>query len=266
MRYKPSVFAALVCAALVIPIGGRNGAWAEPPEELDGLPLLLYEDFEKGADRWEMTDPQAWNVIEEDGNHVLALQGSSRYAPPVRSPLSIAWLREFKLTDFTLEVKLKQTGKEYGHRDLCLFFGGTDPSHFYYAHLATKADDHANSIFLVNGAPRVSIAKERTKGTDWATGYHTIRIKRRSACGSIEVYFDDMKKPVMVAEDKTFLCGSIGLGSFDDVGQFDDVCLWGKKLQACSAGKPAACTEPKEAECDAKGADSSEQASGSGSK
>ena len=81
----------------------------------------------------------------------------------------------------------------------------------------------------MNEAPRVSIAKERTKGTDWGKGYHQVRIKRDATAGSIEVYFDDMSKPVMVAEDKTFTTGGIGLGSFDDTADFDDVALYVKK-------------------------------------
>ena len=32
----------------------------------------------------------------------------------------------------------------------------------------------------------------------------------------------------MEAEDKTFLKGEIGFGSFDDVGLFDDIKVWGK--------------------------------------
>ena len=33
----------------------------------------------------------------------------------------------------------------------------------------------------------------------------------------------------MKAEDKTFLKGGVGFGSFDDTGNFDDVKIWEKK-------------------------------------
>lgn len=201
------------------------------PKEMKGLPLVFEEDFEHGGDRWVATDPKAWKVKEEDGNHVFALWRSSEYQPPVRSPHSIARIKELEVTDFILEAKMKQTGREYGHRDLCVFFGYNDPSHFYYVHIATKADAHANSVFLVNGEPRVSIAKERTDGTDWGTDYHLVRVERRTESGTIRVFFDDMDKPIMTAEDKTFLSGGVGFGSFDDVGQIDDVRVWGKKKE-----------------------------------
>lgn len=193
----------------------------------DSKEPVFQEDFEQGAQRWEMTDANAWTVTkDEKGNHLLSLIGSSKYEPAVRSPKSIALIKEIEFEDFTLTVRAKQTGKEYGHRDLCFFFGYQDPTHFYYVHIATKADDHAHSIFLVNNEPRVSIAKERTKGVDWTQDFHQITIVRDTKSGKIEVYYDEMEKPIMVTEDKTFVKGKIGLGSFDDTGCFDDLKIW----------------------------------------
>ncbi|HOK10501.1 MAG TPA: hypothetical protein PLJ10_12690, partial [Candidatus Hydrogenedens sp.] len=52
------------------------------------------------------------------------------------------------------------------------------------------------------------------------------KIVRDTKTGKIEVYYDDMDKPIMVAEDKTFLKGRIGLGTFDDTGCFDNLQIW----------------------------------------
>jgi dipeptidyl aminopeptidase/acylaminoacyl peptidase len=222
LSLSPAVFAAEKC-----------------PETMDGMPLIFSDDFEDGADRWEMTDDKAWTVEEDEGDNALYLKRKSRYEPPVRSPYSIAWIKDLECGSFVLDLKLKQTGREYGHRDLCLFFNGVDPARFYYVHMATKADAHANSIFLVNNEPRVSIAKARTDGTKWTPGYHHVRVKRCAETGKIEVFFDNMDKPIMMAEDKTFTKGRIGVGSFDDVGMFDDVCIWGKKAGGEKAGEAA---------------------------
>jgi hypothetical protein len=203
---------------------------AETPTEMDGLPLVFSDDFTDGLDKWEMTDAKAWEANEMDGDRRLVLKGASDYDPPVRSPHNIAWIKDLNVGDFILDVDCKQTGKEYGHRDLCFFFNKQDPAHFYYVHLATTADAHANSIFLVNDKPRVSIAKKRTDGTDWGKGPHKIRIKRDATKGTIEVYFDHMKNPVMTTSDTHFTTGTIGLGSFDDTGWFDNVRVYGKIL------------------------------------
>lgn len=212
-------------AAVVLATGGAARA-EETPQTRNGLPLIFEEDFESGDARWRKTDPEAWSVVEEDGNHVLALQRSSDYAPKVRSPLNIALASELIVGSFVFEATVKQTGRDYDHRDLCLFFGHNGPSKFYYVHLASKADDHAHSIFLVNDAARISVAKERTEGVVWDDETHRVRITRDAESGRIEVFFDDMERPIMQTVDKTFLKGTIGLGSFDDTGTFDNIRLW----------------------------------------
>ncbi len=171
----------------------------------------------------------AWKIVDEQGNNVYSQYKQSEYEPPVRSPVNIARVSDLNVGDFVLHARMKQTGKEYGHRDMCLFFGYQDSSHFYYVHLATMADEHANSIFLVNGQPRVSIARQRIDGTDWSTGYHDVRIVRDTKTGDIEVFYDDLDNSIMRAVDKTFLSGGIGFGSFDDTGNIDDVILWANK-------------------------------------
>jgi hypothetical protein len=128
---------------------------------------------------------------------------------------------------FVLEVKVKQTGRDYGHRDMCFFFNKNGEVQYYYVHIATEADPHAHSIFKVNEEPRVSVVQERTEGWQWDDKYHTVRIVRDAESGSIDVYIDDMETPIMHTIDKTFTSGSLGIGSFDDTGHFDEVTIWG---------------------------------------
>lgn len=217
----------LACALTLAPAMAEEAETASDSAP-EGMRLLLNEDFSGGAERWEFTDAAAWGVVDHEGKPVLALRRDSRYEPPVRSPKNIAWLKEPVVGDFVLEVRLRYTGRAYNHADLCLFFGKQDPARFYYVHLATEADPHANSIFLVNNEPRVSIAKERTDGTVWTDGWHTVRIARTVESGRIEVYFDDLDTPAMIAEDTTHGAGRIGLGSFDDTGMFASVRIWGR--------------------------------------
>lgn len=218
-------------AAAVDDFGARPGAAGE-------MPRLFRADFESGGlEGWEFTDKDAWKITDAGGDHVLDQHKASRYEPKVRSPLNIALMPGSDAGDFVLDLKVHSTGRDYGHRDVCLFFGHQDPSHFYYVHLGKQADPHAHSIFLVNGQPRVSIAEERTSGTPWTDGWHRVRIVRKvSEGGLIEVYFDDMAKPIMVAHDKTFSHGRIGVGSFDDTGQFDEIQVWGRAHDGSKGG------------------------------
>jgi hypothetical protein len=212
----------LVPGTLLLPVS------LSAPEE---LPLLFQDDFENGASHWQPTDPQAWKVIQTDRGKVYSQFKQSKYEPPYRSPFNLALLKDVSVSDFVLEAKLQSTVKDYPHRDMCLAFGYQNPAHFYYVHLGKKTDDHANQIFIVNGAPRKKISTKTSPGTNWDDGWHHVKIVRNVADGSIMVYFDDMKTPVMTATDKTFLWGRVGIGSFDDTGNWDDVKLHGRKAE-----------------------------------
>ena len=180
-----------------------------------------------------MTDANAWKLVKDAKVSALVLATQSQYKPAVRSPVNIALIADDVFSDFILEVDLIQTGKEYGHRDMCLFFGFQSPTNFYYAHIATAADQNAHNVFIVNGAPRTNIARETTQGVKWGLGvWHKVKLERKVADGSIKIYFDDMLKPIMVAEDKTFPSGYVGFGSFDDTGMVDNIKIWGASLSS----------------------------------
>jgi len=191
------------------------------------MPLLFQSRFDTAATKWEPTDPKAWRVVHQHGDSFYSLFRASKYRPPVRSPRSISLIRDIVVSDFVLELRARSTKKYYPHRDLCLFFGYQDPSHFYYVHVAERADPHANSIFLVDGKSRVSIAKKRTEGTKWGTQWHRILLVRNVKNGRVAVYFDDLDKPIMTAVTTRFTWGQVGVGSFDDTGDFDDIALRG---------------------------------------
>jgi hypothetical protein len=210
---------------------GDDDDFRPPPSAATDLSLAYHDDFERdGLKNWDFTDRSAWRIARAGDPHkgVLDQFRESQYQTPVRSPLNIALVRGIDPADFVLDVNVRSTGRDYGHRDLCLFFGHQDASHFYYVHLGKKADAAANSIFLVDGKARVSIAEKRTKGTLWTDGWHHVRVVRRNKDGLIEVYFDVLTKPAMIAHDGTFTHGRLGLGSFDDTGMFDDLRIRGK--------------------------------------
>lgn len=205
----------------------------------EGYKLLYRQDFSSAnaINEFEMSDKSAWKSTSGEQGW-LELFGESQYEARVRSPFNIALLKDHNFGDFILEADLAQSGREYGHRDLCLFFGAKDATNFYYVHIASVADQNANNIFLVNDAPRINIATKTTKGTDWGetNSWHKVRIERNISDGIIKVFFDDMKNPIMEATDTHFDYGRIGFGSFDDTGRFDEIRIWGPKIYPPSDG------------------------------
>lgn len=196
------------------------------------LPLVYSDDFESAdTSRWAPADPEAWRLAEQDGNHVFNQFKQSDVKTPVRSPFNRCTLKDVIVSDFQFDVDVQSTARDYPHRSLCLFFNYQDPAHFYYVHLGQRTDDHANQIFIVNDEPRTKISTKTTPGTPWDDKWHHVRIKRNVESGLIEVFFDNMDEPVMTATDKTFTWGEVGIGSFDDTGNFDNVRLLGKRAE-----------------------------------
>ena len=142
----------------------------------------------------------------------------------MRSPHNIALIKKLKLKDFVIVYKVQSTLDTGGHRDCCTFFCHQDATHFYYVHLGAKPDPASGQIMIVNDEPRRPLT-ENKKNVPWDDDWHTVKIVRNDTEGSIKVYFDDMTNPVMTAKDKTFQWGQVGMGSFDDTADWDDVVL-----------------------------------------
>jgi hypothetical protein len=172
------------------------------------------------------TDRSKWRMHEGAHAPALELLGKSAYKPPHRSPLSIALIEGVEVQDFDLDVDLLQTGRNYGHRDLCLFFGVQSKSRFYYTHLATSPDQNAHNVFVVNDAPRTNLIPPLEQCIDWGRDvWHHVRVERRVAEGTVKVYWDHAAEPTLVAEDRAFDWGRIGFGSFDDSGLVRNIVL-----------------------------------------
>jgi hypothetical protein len=202
-------------------------------DEKTGFPLLYEEDFERQETigGFVFSDPAPWFLTSgNDGGFALEYAGRGDYQPRVRSPRVIGLIDQLVLGEFVLEADVLQTSREYGHREMCIFFGFQDSTRFYYAQLATMANQMAHNVNIVNDMPAKGIATERTDGVIWGDDqWHHIRLERYLDDGSIRVYFDDMGTPVLVANDKTFQFGYVGFGSFGNPGKVDNIRIWAGK-------------------------------------
>lgn len=238
---RPAALSALLLGLQALD-GGAQSSGAQlsgtPPSGL-GLPeghrLVYRQAFDRAPALGELlfSDSAAWRFAPgragEPGS--LELVGGSGYSPLYRSPLNIALVRDLWLGDFVMEVEALQTGREYGHRDLCFFFGFENAARFYYVHLATTPDERAHNIFLVDGAARRPTAEVPRSGVDWGTGeWRQMRIERSLGEGSIRVFFDG--REVLEATDRTVGWGRVGVGSFDDSGRFRNLQVWAPEVRA----------------------------------
>lgn len=162
-----------------------------------------------GSGTWEVKD------------RMLVLTKAGTPGGPIRRPSALAILQSEPLVRADVQVEMRSTApEEVKNRDLEIIFGYESPSRFYYVHLAGITDPNHNGIFLVDNKDRRRIddgtAPPQLKDREW----HRARLERDGATGRIEVFFDDSKQPVLKATDVTIPSGRVGLGSFDDTGEF----------------------------------------------
>ncbi len=228
----PLVLSLSACSSGPALLPDEGGASAEGSATIDAnapasWPLVFDSSFEDASSigAFVFSDDAGWRWSEEHG--ALELYARCDYAPPHRSPLGMALLAGLELGAFDLEFEVRQSGEEYGHRDLCFFTGWQAPDRYYYTHLATTPDERANNIFVVDAAPRTRLCEVPAVGTDWGSDvWHTVRIERRLDPARMSVFFDDVEQAVLETDDVRFARGRVGFGSFDDTGLLRALRVW----------------------------------------
>lgn len=162
-----------------------------------------------GSGTWEVKDK------------MLVLTKAGVPAGPIRRPAALAVLMSEPLTKATVQVEMRSTApEEVKNRDLEIIFDYESPSRFYYVHLAGITDPNHNGIFLVDNKDRRRLDDGKTppqlKDREW----HRVRLERDGATGQIDIFVDGSKQPMLHATDSTIPSGRVGLGSFDDTGEF----------------------------------------------
>lgn len=203
----------------------EDGALPYHPRVVAGPGLravAFHADFEAGnLGAWQFPYPEDWAVLSGAGNHYLHMKRSREPGVP-RRPLQFALLRDTKVGSFDFHTRVRREGKS-----MIIVFNYVDTLHFYYTHLSADRGAEQpvhNGVFIVNGEPRKRIAGAEAPAALPDREWHTVRILRQASDGSIEVSLNG-QQPLFSVKDRTFTCGQIGIGSFDETGDFDDVDL-----------------------------------------
>ncbi|MEJ2007204.1 MAG: hypothetical protein P8Z30_03455 [Acidobacteriota bacterium] len=223
-RRSPAVMAALLGAAFLgLSLAYSHGALAALHK------LSFHCNFSpKEMSEWKFPHPDDWDSEIDYGHYYLHMLRAGEPGVP-RRPLQFARLRNVNVGSFNLSVRVRRAG-----RSMIIVFNYVDTLHFYYAHVSRdtgKIQPVHNGIFLVDGGPRRRIAGLDAPPALPDTHWHTIRVVRNAQTGLIQVYSDVQKKPLFSVVDHHFTCGQIGLGSFDEKGDFADF-----KLHSTDAG------------------------------
>jgi hypothetical protein len=187
---------------------------------------------------WLFPHAEDWVSKTEDGQTYLHMLRPRDPGVP-RRPLQFARLKNVNVGSFDLSVKTRREG-----RSMIIVFNYVDTLHFYYTHVSRDRGTFQpvhNGIFLVDGGPRRRIAGTEAQPALPDNKWHTVRVVRDVKTGLIQVYSDVQKTPLFSVVDHHFACGQIGLGSFDETGDFTDL-----KIHSSDAGcTPQAPAEPQ---------------------
>ncbi len=220
---RPSVLI-LTLAGVILALAGFIIAMAgelPPGNPRPGSAVRFSDDFERGGlDAWQLPHAEDWEILAANGNHYLHMIRARDPGEP-RRPLQFALLKNVKVGSFDFRARVRREG-----RSMIVVFNYVDSLHFYYTHVSMDSGQKQpvhNGIFLVNDGPRVRIAGIDAPPALPDTAWHRIRVRRDVSSGRIDVWSDVQDQPLFTVVDRHFTSGQIGIGSFDETGDFDDV-------------------------------------------
>ncbi len=176
---------------------------------------------------WRVPIAADWRVDNSGPQPVLRLIAPRGPLPGPRRPIQFALAETPDFGTVTVDLDARPLG-----HSLIIVFAYRDPAHFDYAHLsidaATREHVH-NGIFHVYGGERVRISSEEGPAAFAATNrwYH-VRLIHDGNSGAVDVRVDGQPIPALHAVDVSLRTGKVGIGSFDETGDFKSVSIQGK--------------------------------------
>ncbi len=172
--------------------------------------------------RWDVVNPSDWKIESQDDSPVLELLTPRGPLPGARRPIQFALAQTQDLNRVKVELDMRPRALS-----LIIVFAYRDEAHFDYAHLSTDTatkESHHNGIFHVFGGERVRISSVAGRAAFPQTNhwYHVV-LDYDGETGTVNVSVDGVQIPALHAVDLSLSGGRVGLGSFDEVGDFKNV-------------------------------------------
>jgi hypothetical protein len=179
---------------------------------------------------WSVPEISDWKVIEENGTQVLQLVQHRGPLPGPRRPIQFALAVSPEFERVSVQADVQPLGKS-----LIIVFAYRDPAHFNYAHLSVDTgirEPVHNGVFHVFGGERVRISNQAGPAafSEVNRWYHVV-LNHDGKSGVVRVTVDGHPIPALYAVDLSLTAGKIGVGSFDETGDFKNVKLEGVPAQ-----------------------------------
>ncbi len=180
------------------------------------------DTFNAFGHKWTVPNVSDWRVEQVHNVTVLHLLAPRGPLPGPRRPIQFALADTPEFEHVTMDLDAKPL-----ESSLILVFAYRDAAHFDYAHLSTDRasyEPHHNGIFHVYGGERVRISSEEGPPAFSATKrwYH-VRLIYDGQAGTVQVMVNGQPVPALHAIDLSLRAGKVGVGSFDETGDFKSI-------------------------------------------
>jgi GFO/IDH/MocA oxidoreductase family protein len=175
--------------------------------------------------KWAVPDAADWKIDNDGGSRTLHLLTGKDPSPTgPRRPFQFALADTPPFSKVTIEADARPL-----KRSLMIVFAYRDAAHFDYVHFSTdtgtKQPVH-NGVFHVFGGERVRIsALEGPPAFPASDRWYHIRVVWDGTTGSVQGEVDGQPVPSLHAVDLSLHEGKVGIGSFDETGDFKNVSI-----------------------------------------
>jgi hypothetical protein len=185
--------------------------------------LMAADSIGVFGEKWDVQSASDWVV----GNNLLQLKVSAE--PPAgqpRRPMKYALLESKPFSKVTVEAEIKRNG-----RSLIIVYAWQDEAHFDYAHISvdTAASQNVhNGMFHIFGGERVRISSLEGPGSLPTQDWTPVKLVFDGETGHCYVEVNGKRNPSLDAVDLSLRRGRVGIGSFDETGDFRNVKVTGE--------------------------------------
>jgi hypothetical protein len=199
-----------------------------------GFASLLAAPDSIGAfgEKWDVQSAADWVA----GDNLLQLKVSAEPAAgQPRRPTKYALLESRPYSKVTMEAEIKRNG-----RSLIMVYGWQDDAHYDYAHISVDAaatQNVHNGMFHIFGGERVRMSSLDGPGSLPTQDWTPVKLVFDGETGRCYVEVSGKRNPSLDAVDLSLRWGRVGLGSFDETGDFRNVKITGETRQAGLVGR-----------------------------
>ncbi len=181
---------------------------------------------------WTVQQASDWAVE----NGVLRLKVAAE--PPAgqpRRPTKFALLNSKPYTKVTVEAEMKRNG-----RSLIIVYAWQDANHYNYAHISSDAgakQNVHNGMFHIFGGERVRISTLDGPPSFDTQDWTPVKLVFDGVTGKCYVEVNGKRNPSLDAVDLSLKWGRVGLGSFNESGDFRNVRITGETREQGTPGQ-----------------------------